>query len=375
MKILHFIYDHPENIWLGGGGADRCFKVAKRLAARGHEITIVCGAFPNCGHKQTPRNVEIIFRGIKLSYWMSRLFFSILARRNIDFNKYDLIIDDTSPFSFTMPYLNKGFKGPMIAIVHHLIGNDAIKKLFVLGYIFKFFEIKNIEQYSNIIVVSKDIKQKIQNIDYNKNIKVIYNGLEPINPDINIHKKNKKRRIISLGRLEIYHKGFDLAVQVFSGLKRKYKDLEWIIVGKGKDYKKIQKLIKNYNLDNVTFKGYVNDKEEKFNLLNESLLLLMPSRFEGWGITSLEAAQAKTVTVGFAIEGLREAVIHNQTGYLANPYDVEEMIHLCTLVIENEQQRKEMEDLAFERSKQFTWDKVADEHESIYKHVLELNNS
>ena len=46
MRILHLIYDDIGNPWLGGGGAVRTLEINRRLAARGHQVIVLCGAYP-----------------------------------------------------------------------------------------------------------------------------------------------------------------------------------------------------------------------------------------------------------------------------------------------------------------------------------------
>ncbi|NTU41942.1 MAG: glycosyltransferase family 1 protein, partial [Nitrospirales bacterium] len=45
MRIVHCIYDHIRNPWVGGGGAVRMFEIYRRLSQR-HRITVICGKYP-----------------------------------------------------------------------------------------------------------------------------------------------------------------------------------------------------------------------------------------------------------------------------------------------------------------------------------------
>lgn len=69
-------------------------------------------------------------------------------------------------------------------------------------------------------------------------------------------------------------------------------------------------------LDNkVKFWGFVSEKK-KFDLLQRSLLVINPSVREGWGLTVIEAAFVGTPTIGYKVPGLKDAIVHMETGVL-----------------------------------------------------------
>jgi glycosyltransferase involved in cell wall biosynthesis len=57
-------------------------------------------------------------------------------------------------------------------------------------------------------------------------------------------------------------------------------------------------------------------EEEKHRLMSAAWLLLHPASIEGWGIVVAEAAVRGTPTVGFSVPGVRDSVVHNETGVL-----------------------------------------------------------
>ena len=52
-------------------------------------------------------------------------------------------------------------------------------------------------------------------------------------------------------------------------------------------------------------------------------MVVMPSRFEPFGLVALEAGQARRPVVAFAVDGLVEAVEHDVSGLLVPPSDGE----------------------------------------------------
>jgi glycosyltransferase involved in cell wall biosynthesis len=65
----------------------------------------------------------------------------------------------------------------------------------------------------------------------------------------------------------------------------------------------------------VTFTGRVSE-EEKHRLLSAAWILVHPAMIEGWGIVVAEAALRSTPAIGFAVPGLKDSVLHGQTGLL-----------------------------------------------------------
>ena len=57
-------------------------------------------------------------------------------------------------------------------------------------------------------------------------------------------------------------------------------------------------------------------------LLRRALMVCVPSRYEGWCMVAVEAAAAGKAVLGTDIDGLRDAVRHDETGVLVPPEDV-----------------------------------------------------
>jgi glycosyltransferase involved in cell wall biosynthesis len=65
----------------------------------------------------------------------------------------------------------------------------------------------------------------------------------------------------------------------------------------------------------VVFTGRVSD-QEKHRLMCSAWLFLHPALIEGWGIVVAEAAIRGTPAVAFDVPGVRDSVMHGQTGVL-----------------------------------------------------------
>ena len=64
------------------------------------------------------------------------------------------------------------------------------------------------------------------------------------------------------------------------------------------------------------------EEERQGELLRRALMVCVPSRYEGWCMVAVEAAAAGKAVLGTDIDGLRDAVRHDETGVLVPPEDV-----------------------------------------------------
>ena len=97
MKILHIIYDDINNSWCGGGGAYRVFKVNENIA-HNHEVTVLTGNFPGARSEKI-NGVNFIRVGLKTSYLLSRLSFTLLVPFVIQKHQSDIVVNECSYFA------------------------------------------------------------------------------------------------------------------------------------------------------------------------------------------------------------------------------------------------------------------------------------
>src|SRR6266571_1420393 len=100
MNILHLIYDHTNNPWVGGGAAVRVQEIYKRLAAR-HKITVVCGKYPDAVDC-SKYGVNYHFAGTaRDSYVLSTFSYAARAAQHVKkrAREYDIVVEDFAPYN------------------------------------------------------------------------------------------------------------------------------------------------------------------------------------------------------------------------------------------------------------------------------------
>lgn len=125
-----------------------------------------------------------------------------------------------------------------------------------------------------------------------------------------------KRRIGFIGQF-IDRKGIEDLVEAFFLLGRS--DCELVLVGDGPCREKILRLVRSRNeTPPVHFVGY---SPRRLEYLKSFDLFVLPSLLEGIPRCIMEAHSARVPVIGTDIDGIRDLVLHDQTGLLVPPRD------------------------------------------------------
>lgn len=135
------------------------------------------------------------------------------------------------------------------------------------------------------------------------------------------HFENLPKRVnncLYIGRIA-KRKGIDFLIRSMPLVVRKIPDAQLLVGGKGELLKKMKSLVRQLDLEsNVTFLGFVPD-EQLNALYNQAQCVVVPSIFEGFGITVIESLAAGTRVVGTDVDGIREILRNSDMGRLV-PY-------------------------------------------------------
>lgn len=352
MKIAHFIYDHVNNPWVGGGGAVRVMEINKRLAKLGHSVTIVSGNFPGA-KSVTDRNLNVIFVGKSYNYFLSTFSYAYESYRflNRNVSKYDIVVEDFAPWNPVFSY-TKQKNCAIILQIQNYIGLEILKKYYFCGIPFYLIELLYPKLFSNIIVLSEQLNRRWQ-IEG----KVIAQGIKLLSVSCELGDY-----VGYLGRFDIQQKGLDLLVKAASQLK----SIEIRIAGDGRDRQHLIRLASGR--DNITLVGWVSGLEKDY-FISRMRFLVLPSRFEGQGIVALEAAAMGKPVVVSDIPELKY-VVDNGFGISFRKGDSEDLAEKIRYLWDRPDLIREMGERGRRYASQFTWDRIADEYERYLYQVL-----
>lgn len=86
-------------------------------------------------------------------------------------------------------------------------------------------------------------------------------------------------------------------------------------------------------------------------------VFLLPSSYEGFGITCIEAMRCGTVVVAADSSSLPE--VCGDAALLIDPFDADAMTETVLTAVTDESQRERLRQLGFRRSELFEWDRIA----------------
>ncbi len=124
--------------------------------------------------------------------------------------------------------------------------------------------------------------------------------------------------------------------------------------------------------DKVIFTGFIED-EYLPTLYNATTLFVYPSIYEGFGLPPLEAMSCKTAVLTSNITSIPEVVPFKES--LVDPNNTKELSSKLENLLNDSKLRNNLEDICFERSKEFTWEKTANKTLEVYKKVIEISRS
>jgi len=199
------------------------------------------------------------------------------------------------------------------------------------------------------------------------NCTVIPNGIRPDQLYLQQPKNELRRRLENLFGLSLDNrkvlftighlvKRKGVAWFVENAMPRLEGSYLYVVAGEGPKRRTIQEIVDQYDLqDSVLLLGEVLDEDRKL-IYNASDIFIMPNitvpgDVEGFGIVALEAGSCGVPVVASNIQGLRDAVIDGETGYLVEEGDVDGFVSRITDMNLDKDQSRELINSTFDWAK------------------------
>lgn len=126
----------------------------------------------------------------------------------------------------------------------------------------------------------------------------------------------------------------------------------------------------------IHYMGHLHDDLSMRALYSSADLLVVPSRQDNLPNTGIEAQACGTPVAAFQVGGLIDIVEHEETGYLAKAFDVEDLARGILWVLEDENRRSVLSKNARSKAEMiYTSAAVAKQYINIYKKVLSITPS
>ena len=165
-----------------------------------------------------------------------------------------------------------------------------------------------------------------------------------------------RHRVIAVGRYT-YQKGFDMLLYAWARVCKQVNDWELHIIGDGESHDALAAQIKELSLqDSVVLCPATKNIKEAYQ---EASILVMSSRYEGFGMVLLEAATAGVPAVSFDCKcGPSEIIKDGETGFLVELGDTAGLAEKMLMLMKDKALRKKMGKAAFADSSRFSTETV-----------------
>jgi glycosyltransferase involved in cell wall biosynthesis len=150
-------------------------------------------------------------------------------------------------------------------------------------------------------------------------------------------------------------------------------DAKFLLVGKGPHEMSLKRLVRKLGIqDAFIFLPCVSDKDLP-ELYASADVFVLPSLWEGFGISLLEAMSTAKPVVSTNVSAIPEVVVHNETGLLIEPGDYQQLARNIVMILSD---KRFAEKLGYNGRKRvetsFSWDLVARKTLEVYKETLRL---
>jgi glycosyltransferase involved in cell wall biosynthesis len=360
MKILFFI-----NALEHGGAARVTSVISNELALRGHNVTIMANTLYQKVNYKIDSNVNLVPtftekyfkkypRKIRVLYY----YFNI--RRNLKKIKPDVIVG-VMPHEFLRVFIcSLGLSIPVIASDRITFKvNSSLLNYFIRFYIYNFASAVTVLTQVDYDFLGKRLPRKTVmpcQMSY-----TLFSG-----------QTVRKKTILAAGRLDDWHmKGFDILIEVWARIAKKYPDWTLEIAGDGSDasLSTLQGFVLQYEItDQVNFLGF---QTEMAILYQNSAIFILSSRYEGFGNVLIEAMSQGCACIAFELDGRINEIISSSNGGIVLKNQHKDGLEKAIIrLIEDEPLRKSLGEGAKQDAIRFSKDKIVDKWEALFNNVV-----
>ena len=379
MKIA-MIIEAWKPIW--GGGQAVAYEIGKRLS-RDYNVKIDLFVMNLVGYEgekieQINENFRIIHVGKKRNWcfkdriiWMFELMKEILSYHKKE--KYDLVYTHANLPGLPAKILSMILRIPVIYHVHGT-GIEAIEKMYGKGLKSKFLYMVEVF-LQRIIKYNVEITVDRRFLQYKNVNRPVYipNGVDLKKfENVNAKKEDEFFKVLFVGRLHP-QKGLTYLMDAVNLIKDDLsKNVKFVIVGDGEEKNNLINKVKYLHLGDLFI-----FKEGKFgdDLIREyksSHLFILPSLYEGFPLTVLEAWACKLPVLATSVGELPYIIKEDYNGWLVKPRNCHELAKKLKYILQLPQ--AELDKIGsngyYLVKKEYCWDKVINKIIKVIKDIL-----
>ena len=388
MNILYIteIYPDPQRglgVW--GGGERQFYEISRRVADRGHDVTILTCRFPG-------QPAEEIVDGMKIHrIGLSRdpktggarktvlpiFSYIIKTARQAMRLAPDVIHCNTYFPVYSGKMAARSRRVPLVSTFHDIYGLrgwiESQRSLVwgLLGHLATTIAAQL--PHDRVISVSPQCKQKLIALGIQEDkITIIPNGVDLKLFD-STRVKKVPNQILYVGRL-VDFKHVDWLIQAFSEVLKEVPDAKLKIVGGGPERGNLEALVRKLGLQaSVTFTGLTPTYEAVTRYYKESEIFVLPSTVEGEAIALKEAMAARLPLIAMNVpgSGVLSLMRDGENGFLIEPGRPDLIAEKLVQLLQGKRLKKRMGEAGRKFVEKFDWDIIADRTFEVYQEAIE----
>lgn len=387
MKILHVINAFYPPFYTGGA-ATVAYNVCEFLAKKGHEVTVFTTNVRKPGCLFKPERYPRIADGVKIFYFKNEaykagvhLYLSTQLIRTIKetISKYDVVHlhEYRAVTSLATAYYSWKFRVPYILQAHGQLPTWTAKSVMKSAFDMIFGNLLLRDAEKVIASTKTEAEQhKAMGVPAER-IEIIPNVIDisefsDLPSRGSFRKKfsldNDEKMILYLGRIHRI-KGLDILLKALASVKKKIEDVKLAVVGSDDGYlNELKVLAKALNIeDNVLIVGPLYGKE-KLEAYVDADVYVLPSKYEIWGMTALEAIACGTPVIMTENCGVAE-YLKDRVGLVVK-HDSGDLCEALLEMLLYEDKRSVFRKNCHAVVEDFDASKIVPKLERVYEHIL-----
>lgn len=360
-----------------GGSGVLATELGMALSEKGHEVHFISyqqpvrlSFHPNIYyHEVTVQNYPL-FDFPPYETALTSTLVHVITNNNLDLLHVHYAIPHASAAYFAREILKKqGRDIPFITTLHGtditLVGRDQTYAPVVTF---------SINESDAITAVSTNLRDETyKHFPIEKDIHVIPNFVDTSK----FHQSDKehfKKMLAPNGERIMAHvsnfrkvKRVEDVIHVFEKVRSKIPS-KLLMIGDGPERQNAEELCRTLGVCNdIRFLG---KQEQMDEILSIADLFILPSQYESFGLSALEAMACGVPVISTNVGGIPEINIHGLTGYLSNVGDVHDMADHAIHILQDEDTLQHFKDAALAHARNFEKSRVIPLYEQLYDEVL-----
>jgi len=309
--------------YINTGAESVLWEIAKKLVESGHSVTIFCATPANGEIENHP---EIDFRYVSTNGDPDRSMVEFFLKGPQKYPSVycdvapDIVYDNPSPFPFHLAHLyGDATKVTKVHAIYRRLAfsckdHPLVKVGTAIGD-----ELYRLFRGEIITTNSLSTAQRARQVFDTDSNSIIANPLGIDSRKFNFSPQPDKKHVLSLSELRT-RKQIDVLIRAWQHVESAHPEAKLTVAGDGQKRDELETLAKDLDLNNITFEGWVTE-ERKHELFESAALYVLPTLFEGFGLSNLEAMASGCAVISTDTWGVKDYIQDGENGRLVPTKD------------------------------------------------------